>query len=112
MALFTNRGSMNQKSKMIRFAVLLLKMFKYFIALVFGLCILAMFVFSYTKGRSPVAGDTYSSPLANIVASITLVSIGLFAWSRSKNESSSPDAFAAWLHSKTPKREEHTSEDV
>ena len=103
---------MNQKSKVIRFAVLLLKTFKYFIALVFGLCILAMFVFSYTKGRSPVAGDTYSSPLANIVASITLVSIGLFAWLRSKKKSNSRDAFAAWLHSKTPKRDEHTSDDV
>ena len=103
---------MIQKSKLIRFAVLLLRILKYFIALVFGLCILAMFVFSYTKGRSPVAGDTYSSPLANIVASITLVSFGLFAWLRSKKKSSSPDAFASWLHLKTPKRDEHTSNDI
>ena len=83
----------------------LIKLGKYLVFAILGLLFLAISIFSWTNGRSPVGGDTYSTPLTNIIGTTVILFIGLFAWLRSKKKSDSPDPFASWLRSKTEKRQ-------
>jgi hypothetical protein len=83
----------------------LIKFGKYLVFALLVLLFLAMSMYSWSIGSSPVGGDTYSTPLTNIIGTTVFLLIGLFAWLRSKKKSDSPDPFASWLRLKTEKRE-------
>jgi hypothetical protein len=102
---YTASETMTDDSTIGKFLNRLIKFGKYLVFAILGLLFLAMSIFSWTIGRSPVEGDTYSTPLTNIIGTTVILFIGLFAWLRSKKKSDIPDPFASWLRSKAEQRE-------
>ena len=90
----------------------LFKIAKYLLKTVLVILFIVASMISYTIGMSPEDGDTYSNPLTNLSGTIIIICFGLFAWIRSCKKSDSPDVFAAWLHSKTTKRDTDFKTDL
>lgn len=69
-------------------------------------------IFILLHGWDPIEGDTYSRPSTNILGTIIILGCAAVAKARRRNtDAKSPDAFAAWLNSKTPKRNPKTDSD-
>jgi hypothetical protein len=64
-------------------------------------------LFFLLNGWESVEGGTYSNPGTNILGALIILGTAYFAWTHSdKKRDDAPDAFAAWLNSKTPNRDQ------
>ena len=82
-------------------------MLKYLVFALLAICLIIISLFFLLYGWESVEGDTYSKPGMNILGSLIILGTAYLAWIHSdKKKNDAPDAFAAWLNSKTPNRDQ------
>ena len=90
-----------------RYVLRLLRTLKYLLIALLIICIISISLFFLLYGWESVEGDTFSNPGTNILGALFFLGTAYFAWIHSdKKRDDAPDAFAAWLNSKTPNRDQ------
>jgi len=88
------------------------KLLGFLILVSFIVWLIGISIFLLLHGWDPIEGDTYSRPSTNVLGTIIILGCAIIAMARRRyTDAKSPDAFAAWLNSKTPKRNPETDSD-